>query len=436
MEIQATQLRQQLEQTRTAMTAKLDLLKQYAPQKASATVEQTVIAPVRGLPETTTKGTKLLHQYPWLIIAGGVLFGYYLRGAQTRPIRSVQSPLQRAMGAAPTVPPAAARAMPQVYDSSLQPSTQAVAPPTTGKPTKATPPESRPSAWNLGGLGAKELVRRVMHEIQNDDCLGRAAQLAYYFLFALFPFFLFLTTLLGYLPIPDLLDRIMEVLAQLLPGDALRLVQEHLHQLVTGERGGLLSFGLLAALWTSSSALTAIIDSLNRAYDVDEGRPFWKVRLIAIGLTVGLSVFMVVALVLLTFGPALGRWVADLVGLGEVFAWSWNLVRWPVIVGLLIMAMALLYYEAPDVEQEWQWITPGSAVAVIGWLLTSLGFAFYVNHFGSYNATYGSIGAVIVLLTWMYLSGLFILIGGELNAEIEHASQDGKEPGEKQLPNL
>jgi membrane protein len=275
-----------------------------------------------------------------------------------------------------------------------------------------------------------------MHEIQDDDCLGRAAQLAYYFLFALFPFFLFLTTLLGYLPIPDLLDRIMEVLAQLLPGDALRLVQEHLHQLVTGERGGLLSFGLLAALWTSSSALTALIDSLNRAYDVDEGRPFWKVRLLAIGLTVGLSVFMVVALVLLTFGPPLGRWVADLVGLGEVFAWSWNLVRWPVIVGLLIIAMALLYYGAPDVEQKWQWITPGSAVAVIGWLLTSLGFAFYVNHFGSYNATYGSIGAVIVLLTWMYLSGLFILIGGELNAEIEHASQDGKDPGEKQLPDL
>jgi membrane protein len=279
----------------------------------------------------------------------------------------------------------------------------------------------------------KELGRRVIHEIQDDDSLGRAAQLAYYFLFALFPFFLFLITLLGYLPIPNLLDRIMEMLAPLLAGDALRLVQDNLHQLVTGERGGLLSFGILAALWTSSSALTAIIDSLNRAYDVEEGRPFWKVRGTAILLTVGLSAFIIVALVLLTFGPQLGRWIADLVGLGRVFELSWNILRWPVIVGLLILAMALLYYFAPDVEQKWQFLTPGSAVAVIGWLLTSLGFAFYVNNFGSYNATYGTIGGVIVLLTWMYLSGLFVLIGGEINAEIEHASQEGKDPGEKQL---
>jgi membrane protein len=164
---------------------------------------------------------------------------------------------------------------------------------------------------------------------------------------------------------------------------------------------------------------------------VEEGRPFWQVRLLAMGITIGLSAVIVVALVLLTFGPQLGRWVADLVGLGQVFEVTWNLVRWPVIVGLLVAAIALLYYFAPDVEQEWKWITPGSACAVLGWLLASLGFAFYVNRFGSYNATYGSIGAVIVLLTWMYVTGLFILIGGEINAEIEHAAPRGKEPGEK-----
>ena len=296
---------------------------------------------------------------------------------------------------------------------------------------RVAPSDSRASAWKLGGLGIAELGRRVISEIRDDDCLGRAAQLAYYFLFALFPFFLFLTTLLGYLPVPDLLDRLLETLGQMLPGEALRLVEDNIHQLVTGQRGGLLSFGILAALWTSSSALTAIIDSLNRAYDVEEGRPFWKVRLLAMGITIGLSAFIMVALVLLTFGPQLGRWVADLAGLGQVFEVTWNLVRWPVIVGLLVAAIALLYYFAPDVEQEWKWITPGSACAVLGWLLASLGFAFYVNRFGSYNATYGSIGAVIVLLTWMYVTGLFILIGGEINAEIEHAAPSGKEPGEK-----
>jgi membrane protein len=288
--------------------------------------------------------------------------------------------------------------------------------------------------WNLGGLSVKELGRRVIHEIQHDDCFGRAAQLAYYFLFALFPFFLVLTTLLGYLPVPNLMDRLMETLAEMLPGEALQLVQENVRELITNRRGGLLSLGILAALWTSSSAITSIIDGLNRAYDVEEGRPFWKVRLIAILLTIGLSLFIIVSIVLLTFGPQIGAWIADQVGLGRVFQITWNILRWPVIVGLLIIAMALIYYIAPDVEQEWQWITPGSIVAVIGWLVASLGFSFYVNNFGSYNATYGSIGAVIVLLTWMYVSGFFILVGGEINAEIEHAAPSGKDPGEKDLP--
>jgi membrane protein len=211
-------------------------------------------------------------------------------------------------------------------------------------------------------------------------------------------------------------------------------VQENVHDLVTRPRGGLLSFGLVAALWSSSSAITAITEGLNRAYDVQENRPFWKVRLIAVLLTVGLSLFIIVALILLTFGPQIGGWIADQVGLGRIFQVAWNLLRWPVIVGLLIVAMALVYYVAPDVEQRWQWITPGSVVAVLGWLAASLGFSYYVNNFGSYNAMYGSIGAVIALLTWMYVSGFFVLIGGEVNSEIEHASARGKDPGEKQLP--
>jgi membrane protein len=224
------------------------------------------------------------------------------------------------------------------------------------------------------------------------------------------------------------------MLAGILAGDALQLVQDNVREIVTSRRGGLLSFGILAALWTSSSAVTAIVDGLNRAYDVEEGRPYWKVRLIAIFLTVGITLFIIFSLILLTFGPQIGGWIADQVGLGSVFQTAWNLLRWPVIVGLIVLAMALVYYVAPDVEQRWQWITPGSLVAVIGWLLASLGFSFYVNNFGSYNATYGSIGAVIVLLTWMYVSGFFVLVGGEINAEIEHAASSGKDPGEKQQP--
>jgi membrane protein len=431
MDAHAAQLRHQMDVTRAAMDAKLTQLEQRVSRMPGALLEEPVLGPVRGMQETAAKATTLLHQYSWLILAAGALVGYQLHQAKTRPVRPVQTPHPRAAVTPPREPPAA-RARPTVYDAP-QPPAGAAAPPVPGEPTRAAPPDPRPSPWALGGLGVTELGRRVIAEIRDDDCLGRAAQLAYYFLFALFPFFLFLTTLLGYLPIPDLLDRLLETLGQMLPGEALRLVQDNVRQLVMDQRGGLLSFGILAALWTSSSALTAITDSLNRAYDVEEGRPFWKVRLIAMGLTVGLSVFIVVALVLLTFGPQLGRWVADLVGLGRVFEVTWNVVRWPVIVGLLVVAIALLYYVAPDVEQEWTWITPGSACAVLGWLLASLGFAFYVNRFGSYNATYGSIGAVIVLLTWMYVTGLFVLIGGEINAEIEHAAPSGKEPGDKQL---
>jgi membrane protein len=430
METHTAQLRHQIDETRAAMDAQLTQLEQHVSQMPAAILEQTVGGPVRGVQETLIRATTLLQQYPWLIIAGGALVSYQLRRARARPVRPVQSLPQRAAVASRSDRPSTVRARPAVYDNPQPPPARVADPPASGK-FPVAPSEPRPSIWKFGGLGLMELARRVVHEIQKDDCLGRAAQLAYYFLFALFPFFLVLITLLGYLPIPNLMDRLMDMLAQMLPGDALSLVQDHVRELVSGERGGLLSFGLLAALWTSSSAMTAIMDSLNRAYDVEEGRPFWKVRGLAILLTVGLSVFLIVSLVLLTFGPQIGGWIADQVGLGGVFQIAWNVLRWPVIVGLLIGAMALIYYLAPDVEQSWQWITPGAVVAILGWLVASLGFSYYVNHFGSYNATYGSIGAVIVLLTWMYVSGFFVLVGGEINAEIEHASSSGKDPGEK-----
>ena len=278
-----------------------------------------------------------------------------------------------------------------------------------------------------------EVAQRTYDKVLTDDCLGRAAQLAYYFLFALFPFLLFLVTLLGYIPVPDLLDHIMSLLAHALPRETLTLVQDNVHSLVTQPRGGLLSFGIIAALWTSSSAITAIMAGLNRAYGVEENRPWWKVRITALLLTLGSSLFVIAATVLLIFGPQLGTWLATSVGLGDVFAAAWNVARWVIILGCLIVALAALYYFAPDVQQQWRWITPGSVCAVIGWILASLGFAYYVNNFGSYNATYGSIGAVIVLLTWMYATGFFILVGGELNSEIEHVALSGKNPGERTL---
>jgi membrane protein len=297
--------------------------------------------------------------------------------------------------------------------------------------TASTPEATSTKPAFLGGLGITELATRVVKEVRADDCLGGAAQLAYYLLFAVFPFVLFLTALLGYLPIPNLMERLLAALATLLPSDVVTLLQDHVRQLVTEQRGGVLSFGILAALWASSSAVVAISDALNRAYDVQEGRPWWKVRGMALLLTIGLSLFIVAAMVLLIFGPQLGDWLASLVGLGKVFELFWNVLRWPVSAGLLIVAMAVVYYYAPDVEQQWKWITPGAVFAVLATIVVSLGFSVYVSHFGSYNKTYGSIGAVIVFLTWLYLTGLCLLVGGEINAEIEHAAPAGKAPGQK-----
>jgi membrane protein len=305
-----------------------------------------------------------------------------------------------------------------------------VRPPLTTPTPAATP--TKPGF--LGGLGIKELATRVVKEVREDDCLGWAAQLAYYLLFAVFPFLLFLTALLGFLPIPNLMERMLAALPMLLPGEAVTLLQDNIRQLVTEQKGGLLSFGILAALWSSSSAVVAITVALNQAYDVQEGRPWWKVRGIALLLTIGLSLFLLLAAVLLIFGPQLGRGLASLVGLGTVFELTWNILRWPVSAALLMVALALVYYFAPDVEQEWKWITPGAVFAVLATLLTSLGFSLYVNHFGSYNKTYGSLGAVIVFLTWLYLTGLCVLVGGEINSEIEHAAPGGKAPGHKTIP--
>jgi membrane protein len=307
-------------------------------------------------------------------------------------------------------------------------------PPPAPRRTAPSPPQTTSSAL-FGGLGFMEIVQRIYNEVLDDDCLGRAAQLAYYFLFALFPFLLFLTTLLGYLPVPNLIDNIMLLLARALPREALGLIQDNVHALVTQPKGGLLSFGIIAALWTSSSAIMAITAGLNQAYGVEESRPWWKVRIVAVVLILGSSLFVIAATVLLIFGPQLGTWLASSIGLGDMFTVAWNIARWIIIPLCLIVALASLYYFAPDVEQQWRWITPGSVCAVIGWILASLGFSYYVNNFGSYNTTYGSIGAVIVLLTWLYVTGFFILVGGEINSELEHAAPKGKNSGERTLPN-
>jgi membrane protein len=281
-----------------------------------------------------------------------------------------------------------------------------------------------PLTWN-------ELFRRTLREAQEDNALGLAAQLAYYFFLALFPSLLVLLALASFLPAQDLVGRVMATLQGFAPQEVVAIVREQLLKIGDSREGGLLTFGLVAALWSSSVAMVAIIDALNRAYDVTDVRPWWKQRITAILLTVGVSLFILASAVLVLAGPQLAEWVASQVGLGAAFTWTWKILQWPLVFVLVATGVGLIYYFAPDVEQDFVWLTPGSVLATALWLVGSLGFRVYLVNFGSYNETYGTIGGVMVLMLWLYISGLVIIVGAELNSEIEHASPHGKDPGER-----
>ena len=298
---------------------------------------------------------------------------------------------------------------------------------------------TEPSPWNLGGLSVAELGRRVWREIEEDDITDRGAALAYYFLFALFPTLLFLTALLGMSPLPGLMDSLIAYADKALPPAAGDLVKRTLDEIRSGARSGLLSLGVLAALWSGSNGMASIMNALNVAYDVKDPRPWWKRRALAILLTFAFAVLILLALVLLVFGPQVGEAVASGLGMGQLFATTWRVLSVPVVVLCALLGIALVYYLAPAVEQSWRWVTPGSVVALVLWLAMSFGLRQYVSRFANYTATYGSIGGVILLMLWLYLTGVVLLIGAEINAEIEHAAalrgdQTAKGPGELAAP--
>lgn len=295
------------------------------------------------------------------------------------------------------------------------------------------------ASLTLGGLSVKELAKRVWAETQEDEVLGRAAQLSYYFLLALFPALLFLTSLLGYFAGENetLREGLFKYLNTVLPGEASQLVSKTVSDVTQGSGGGKLSFGILAALWAASNGMGAISESLNVAYDVKEGRSWWRSRLSAITLTLALAFLIISALVLVLYGHDLAELVAGKFGLGAAFALVWKILQWPIVLVFVLLAFASIYYFAPDLrDQDWKWVTPGSVIGVALWLLVSFGFKTYLAYFNSYSATYGSLGAVIILMLWFYFTGAAILIGGEINSEIEHemakqGAPDAKEKGEK-----
>ena len=210
----------------------------------------------------------------------------------------------------------------------------------------------------------RELMARTWREINADNCFGLAAQLAFYFALALFPALIFVVALASYFP-RTVMDNVLATLTPVAPAEVVSLIRTQLDAILAAEQGGLLTLGVLGAVWSSSGALTAIIDALNRAYDIEESRPWWKVRLVAILLTIGLALFILVAFTLVVAGPELASGIAGWFGLSQVFAWTWSVVQWPIVVALVAFGVAMTFYFAPDAEQDWVFLTPGSVTATL-----------------------------------------------------------------------
>jgi membrane protein len=293
------------------------------------------------------------------------------------------------------------------------------------KDTRPRPGRTAASPWALGGLSLRGLSTRVYRRSWHDEILDRAAELSYYFAFALLPTLLFLTALLGLLRVPDLMPQLIGYADRVLPGDAASLIRKTLAEVVRGASGGLVSAGALVALVGASSGMLSIMKALNAAYGITDRRTWWQKRLIAVALTLVFSLFTLTALLLLVFGARLGEAIGDFVGLGRLFTLGWKLAHLPVVILLVLTGLTLVYYLAPAADRVWSWITPGSAFAVVSWLLMSLGLRFYVGYFDYYNATYGSIGGLILLMLWLYWSGVVLLVGAEIDSTIEQARAEG-----------
>ena len=290
------------------------------------------------------------------------------------------------------------------------------------------------SIWRLGGLHWRSLARAVWDELYRGGLLTHAAALSFYFLFALFPLLIFLVTLLGLFVDrgSELRASLFAYLRRVVPSSAFLLINATLDEISTGAGGARLALGLATALWFASLGVHALSESLNAMYGVRESRPWWRVRASAVGLTAALVILILTALLLIVYGGEIGSAVAGRFDQGTPFATVWTVLQVPLAVVFVLFAFAMIYYFAPDLyNQKWYWITPGSLVGVALWLAVSAVLRTYLRYADSYSVTYGSLGGVIILMLWFYLTGVAILLGGKINAEIEAAAAQAGIPEAK-----
>lgn len=281
------------------------------------------------------------------------------------------------------------------------------------------PPTNTSSPWHFGGLTKRELARRTWRDMQRDDLLNRSAQLAYYYFFSIFPLIIFLTALLGLFAGhgSHLVQRLTGHIVQTMPGSANSLVRKTIQRSLAHSGGGKLAFGIVVALFTASSGMAAMIQTLNHVFDADKERPLLRQRWTALWLTVLVGILICAAVLLMTVGDTIAGAVA-----GGAFAFAWEIGQYLVAIFFLLLSFSVVYRFAPNVEEpRWGWISPGAVAGVCIWLLASLALRGYLHYFDTYSSDYGTMGAVMGLLLWFYLTGLAFLIGGEIDGVIDRA---------------
>jgi len=292
-----------------------------------------------------------------------------------------------------------------------------------------SPPDSTPkqfkSLWRLGGLTPAQLGRTVFDEIIANNTFGRAAELAFYFLFALFPLILLMMTLFGLFVSHsiELQHDLLSYFADFLPPIAFQLLRSVATELAANADGGKLTFGIVSALWCVSGGISSMISALNAALHVREARSWLEVRAIAVGLSLLISILLLTALFMVLAGTRFVGWLGAGLRLHPLLVFVWKLIQWPAAIFFVSISCSLIYYFGPDLKgrRRWHWFTPGAAFGAFVWLVASFGFRAYLHFFNNYSVSYGSLGAVMILLVWLYVAGLAYLVGGEINAEIVRA---------------
>jgi membrane protein len=272
----------------------------------------------------------------------------------------------------------------------------------------------------------KDTLVRTIGDVQNNHTMAMAAGLSYYFVLALFPMLAMVAALVPYLPIPNLFNQVLDTMARIVPSEGMGLVRAIVRDVTRHRHGALLSASILGSLWTVSGGFQALIEALDVAYDVPETRSWGSQRLLALGMAFVVGLLTLVAFAVMMVGPRFGGWLAGHVGLGPQFVEAWPIIRWSIAIGFTVLAVELMYFLGPNVKQPFKLSLPGALVAVGAWIGLSYLLGIYFQHFATFNKTYGTLGAGIALLVWLYWSGFAILLGAEINSEAIQVTSDGK----------